>query len=115
MSRQKPAPTTSGPDYDDVYAFMTSMMQRYPVQLSLVMEPLVSQHGLFLFRITSVMKPRSPAQHTVNATARPEAVIWESRWSEKHLLSQPSLAYRGLWELEIAICEQLEQLEMPLS
>lgn len=115
MSRQRPVPQSTGPDFYDVYASVASMMQRYPVQLSVVMEPRERMEGLWDVRLVSILRPRSPAQHTVNATAKPQAIIWEGQWSEKHLLSLPSLVYRGLWEIEVGIIEQLEQLSLPLN
>lgn len=115
MSRQRPATPNLGPDFYDVHVSMAHLMDRYPVAISLAMEPLLSSQGLWQFRLCCVLKPRTATQHLVNATAKPEAILWEAQWSERHLLSMPSLCFRGLWELEIAITEMLEQLKLPLD
>lgn len=103
------------PDFYDVYAHLSYLMEQYPVRVSLVMEPQLGQNGLWSVTLLSVITPRTAVEHTVNAAARPQAIRWEAQWSEKHLLSLPSLVFRGMWELEAALLAQLEQLGLPLT
>jgi hypothetical protein len=114
MSGKAKGSQSAGPQWWDLHETMCYLQDQYPVLITVEMVPLASQQGLFNVVVSVTLKPRTATQHLVNATARPEALLWEAQWSESHLLGLTSLLFRGLFEVEIALVGWLEQMGLPL-
>ena len=106
--------TTTGPDYVDLAQTVDYIRTNYAHACLVVMEPHKSRTDLWTVRIIATYEPRNPSMALAAAMKRPPGVTWECQWSGTHNLELSSTLFRGLFEVEIALTDLIEQLELPV-
>lgn len=106
--------STTGPDFTDLSQTANYIRTNYRHHTVVVMEPLANRTDQWSVRIIATYEPTNPAQALAAALKRPPGYTWSCQWGPASNHDLSSTLFRGYFELEIALSELIEQLELPV-
>lgn len=106
--------STTGPDFGDLATTVQYLRDNYRHHIEVMLSPPPANSEQWTVRIIATYAPTNATQALAAATKRPEGIVWEAQWSHKFTLELTSMLFRGLFEVEIALSELIEQMDLPV-